>query len=255
MKKCLLGVISLLSLLGCQKDKDYLDQKKNPAFSFMDVIQFSDESDFYVLTSVATPDGDDFNEFSLDRGSAIIQGASGAEIFVGELTVAGINIPFVDNRFYSYSDTSFRPSNVSGQTINYTLAGVGFPSFSAPKYVPQQTSLNFDPPVDTRLSRTENLTIEWTPDPLLPENAMAGFLLFFSEGLDENPIPTVQKIYQVLDSDGSLTISGSDFSVFSECSGIHIMFLRGYNQTETIEGKVVDFRFIGHTYSGFRFQN
>ncbi|MCC5917506.1 MAG: hypothetical protein JJU02_09295 [Cryomorphaceae bacterium] len=253
MKKIFFITLAFFMFSNCKKDEQTESQNGNK-MNFSQILQFTDDSDFWIESSLSTGSGL-FEEFSLSRGVVGIQAANESETYIGQLTVSNNEIPFILDRYYNFSDTSFSPNEFAGQTPVFEVVGEGVPSFSIEKYVPMQTELTYSGLVNNRLPRNSGITISWTPDANLPDNAKAGFLVF-SDGFNEEgeSQPINQEVFIVDDSDGQLTIPASKFEVFEANNLFTVMYLKGYNDVVDFEGFKVDFRFIGHSWTTILFE-
>ncbi|MDZ7845318.1 MAG: hypothetical protein U5L96_00215 [Owenweeksia sp.] len=167
---------------------------------------------------------------------------------MGELQVNNHNIPYKGKYYKLRTDSSLQSSEFVGKTNSYDFTGTdAIPDFERDLYCPDQTDLTYTGLENDSLPANASLTLSWTPDPNMPEGAKAGIII------SSLPVPgnseTGSELIEVDDSEGQHTIKASVLSKYSDNQDITLWYIRGYNELEEMEGKDINFKFIGYSWT------
>jgi hypothetical protein len=250
MKKISFCIIASILIFSCEKETNEQSKANENENFFSKLLTENVDSDFEVFTSFSAGDGLSNSPDSALKINLVIQANTEDLLEVGSLTVNAEAVPFIQSIGAHSLSLSSRDDSYSytGNVNNYEFVSNStgsIPSFSTNVYSPEATKLEFGGLVNNKLPVGSSLVVSWTPDISIPsDKGKAAIMVSAEDDLGEN---YVYDYIMIEDSDGEVTLNSSFMDTFQGYKYFSVKYFRGYNEPLTVNGKVIDFQFIGFT--------
>jgi hypothetical protein len=172
---------------------------------------------------------------------------------LGELAVNNIYVPMDNFCYYLPVDTPMQNSSLlTGMDAHFHfISNSGnVPSFDMIKYSLKVTNLSYSGLVNDKLSRNAPFNITWIPDDGV--QSLKGLVVIMGTSETDDATMVTK---EVMDNQGTATITASDLAKFQAYKSIKIYYSKGYFSDEVVNGKTLLFQFINYSWSRIYFYN